>query len=270
MPIPLDRAEIKAEARSLLRTGTVSPIRMTLFYLAILLVLDLLNSSVTYVVGAQSITAALGTLSDVLSYISPVGIFIAILISLLSTVLSAGYTCYCLGIQHRVHMPYESLFDAFSFAGKVILLELVQGAFIFLWSMLFVIPGIIAVYRYAFALMNLCETPDLGVMEALNLSKQQTRGYKWQLFLLHLSFLGWAILAALVTSCYEMTIAVLLPESFFGILLDVLFYAAASAAVSFYVKPYTALSECGFYLRATAQNAGEPPLPENDPWNSTY
>ena len=71
-------------------------------------------------------------------------------------------------------MPYESLFDAFPFAGKVILLSIVEGIFIFLWSMLFVIPGIIAAYRYSFAMLNLCENPELGVMEALNLSKQQT------------------------------------------------------------------------------------------------
>ena len=57
-------------------------------------------------------------------------------------------------------MPYESLFDAFPFAGKVILLSIVEGVFIFLWSMLFVIPGIIAAYRYSFAMLNLCEIPS--------------------------------------------------------------------------------------------------------------
>lgn len=270
MPILLDRAQIKAEARSLIRTGTVSPIRMTLFYLAVGLVLNLIDSGITYALGVQQLSLSPAALPDTLAHLSIVAIFIGILISLISTVLSAGYTCYCLGIQHRVHMPYESLFDAFSFAGKVILLNLVQGLFIFFWSMLFVIPGIIAVYRYSFAMMNLCENPDLGVMEALNLSKQQTNGFKWQLFLLHLSFLGWSILAALVTSCYDLFFAALLPENLFGLLLGTVLYALLAAIVESYLSPYVALSECGFYLHATVQNASEPPLPENDPWNGAY
>ena len=91
-------------------------------------------------------------------------------------------------------MPYESLFDGFTFAGKVIALYIVEGFFVALWSMLFVIPGIIAVYRYSFAIWNLCQNPELGVMEALNRSKRQTIGYKGQLFGLHLSFFGWYLL----------------------------------------------------------------------------
>lgn len=79
----------------------------------------------------------------------------------------------------------------FPFAGKVILLSIVEGVFIFLWSMLFVIPGIIAASPLLVACINLCETHELGVMEALNLSKQQTNGYKMQLFLLQLSFIGY-------------------------------------------------------------------------------
>ena len=135
---------------------------MTLFYLLITLVLDMINSGVSYMIdSAGGFT--------VLSFS-----FVSILVGLVALVLNAGYYCYCFGILRREQMPYESLFDAFPFAGKVILLSIVEGVFIFLWSMLFVIPGIIAAYRYSFAMLNLCENPELGVMEALNLSKQQT------------------------------------------------------------------------------------------------
>ena len=57
--------------------------------------------------------------------------------------------------------------------------------------------GIIAAYRYRFALYNLYENPGIGVMEALNMSKQQTLGYKGQLFMLDLSYIGWNLLATL-------------------------------------------------------------------------
>ena len=102
----------------------------------------------------------------------------------------------------------------FTFAGKVIALYIVEGFFVALWSMLFVIPGIIAAYRYSFAMLNLCENPELGVMEALNLSKQQTNGYKMQLFLLQLSFIGWSLLVLGIFLIYELLIAALLPDSF--------------------------------------------------------
>ena len=165
MPMQLDIGAIKAESRSLLRTGEVNPFRMTLFYLLITLVLDMINSGVSYMIdSAGGFT--------VLSFS-----FVSILVGLVALVLNAGYYCYCFGILRREEMPYESLFDAFPFAGKVILLSIVEGVFIFLWSMLFVIPGIIAAYRYSFAMLNLCENPELGVMEALNLSKRQTFGY---------------------------------------------------------------------------------------------
>ena len=247
MPIQLDRTEIKSEARSLIRTGTVSPIRMTLLLLVINLVLSLVNSGVSYMVGESFRLASI-----------PFS-FISILVSLVSLVLNAGYTCYCLGIHRRDQMPYESLFDAFSFAGKVILLSIVEGVFIFLWSLLFVIPGIVAAYHYSFAIMNLCRDPDLGVMEALNLSKQQTFGYKWQLFLLQFSFIGWYLLAGAITALYELLIVSLLPDNFLGIMFGTAIFTMLSAVVEVYLTPYTNLAICGFYLRAAAPQGNKPP-----------
>ena len=63
--------------------------------------------------------------------------------------------------------------------------------------MLFILPGIIAAYRYRFAVYNLLENPDVGILEALRMSKWQSNGYKFQLFALDLSYLGWDLLADL-------------------------------------------------------------------------
>lgn len=256
MPMQLDTGAIKAESRSLLRTGSVNPFRMTLFYLLITLVLDMINSGVSYMIdSAGGFT--------VLSFS-----FVSILIGLVSLVLNAGYYCYCFGILRREQMPYESLFDAFPFAGKVILLSIVEGIFIFLWSMLFVIPCIIAAYRYSFAMLNLCENPELGVMEALNLSKQQTFGYKWQLFVLQLSFIGWSLLVLGIFLIYELLIAALLPDSFLGIMFGSLLLSVLAAGVGVYLTPYLNLSICRFYLLATAPQVNEPP--HFDSWNDNF
>ena len=101
MPMQLDTGAIKAESRSLLRTGEVNPFRMTLFYLLITLVLDMINSGVSYMIDS------VGGFT-VLSFS-----FVSILVGLVALVLNAGYYCYCFGILRREEMPYESLFDAF-------------------------------------------------------------------------------------------------------------------------------------------------------------
>ena len=256
MPMQLDIGAIKAESRSLLRTGEVNPFRMTLFYLLITLVLDMINSGVSYMIdSAGGFT--------VLSFS-----FVSILVGLVALVLNAGYYCYCFGILRREEMPYESLFDAFPFAGKVILLSIVEGVFIFLWSMLFVIPGIIAAYRYSFSMLNLCENPELGVMEALNLSKRQTNGYKMQLFLLQLSFIGWSLLVLGIFLIYELLIAALLPDSFLGIMFGSLLLSVLAAGVGVYLTPYLNLSICRFYQLATAPQVNEPP--HFDSWNGNF
>ena len=67
--------------------------------------------------------------------------------------------------------------------------------------------GIVAAYRYRFAMLNLCENPEIGVMEALNMSKAQTLGFKWQLFVLDLSFIGWNILVSLTLGILDIWVA---------------------------------------------------------------
>lgn len=268
MPVQLDLGQIKAESRSLLRSGTVSPYKATALLLAITLVLDVIDAAVSYMIDTS------GGLT-VLSFS-----FVSILVSLISIVLNAGYLCYCLGIRRGERMPYESLFDAFSFAGKAILLSIVEGIFIFLWSLLFVVPGIIAAYRYSFAMMNLCDNPGLGVMEALDLSKRQTQGYKGQLFLLSLSFFGWLLLAGAAVTAVESLLfggsidrilsletAASLSQAVSAAFIRRLLAGLASVALT----PYIRLSLCGFYLRVTQGDAPQQPrLPGNDPWDNNF
>ena len=257
MPIrQLDRAAIRREARELIRTARVSPIKFTLLFLAVSLALSLLDTALTSLTG-RIVGVAFVSVS-----------FASILIDLITQVLSAGYCCYCLGIHRREEMPYESLFDGFTFAGKVIALYIVEGFFVALWSMLFVIPGIIAVYRYSFAIWNLCQNPELGVMEALNRSKRQTIGYKGQLFGLHLSFIGWYLIVFVIVGVYEGVILALLPDSFLGIMLGSLILTVLTGVVDIYFTPYLALSECGFYLRATAPE--EPPRQDRSSYTPEF
>lgn len=66
---------------------------------------------------------------------------------------------------------------------------------IFLWALLFIIPGIIKAYEYRMVSYILAENPGMGKDEAWQLSKQMMDGNKWKAFVLDLSFIPWHILA---------------------------------------------------------------------------
>ena len=182
--------------------------------------------------------------------------------------ISIGHDRFCLKLVDGEQAQFEDLFSAFDIFGSAFVLNLLIALKVFAWSLLFVIPGIIAAYRYSFAMLNLCENPELGVMEALNLSKQQTNGYKMQLFLLQLSFIGWSLLVLGIFLIYELLIAALLPDSFLGIMFGSLLLSVLAAGVGVYLTPYLNLSICRFYLLATAPQVNEPP--HFDSWNGNF
>ena len=78
---------------------------------------------------------------------------------------------------------------------------------VFLWSLLFVIPGIVAAYRYAMVPYLMADHPGMSVSEAFNRSKAMMNGHKGELFLLHLSFIGWLLLSAITLGLAGLVIA---------------------------------------------------------------
>lgn len=66
--------------------------------------------------------------------------------------------------------------------------------FVFLWSLLLFVPGIIKTLSYAMTNYILVDKPELSANEAINLSKDMMYGHKFDLFYLYLSFAGWFIL----------------------------------------------------------------------------
>ena len=69
--------------------------------------------------------------------------------------------------------------------------------FVFLWSLLLIIPGIIALFSYSFVYLIAADEPDLLAMEIIAKSKKLTRGHKWQIFRLFWRFFGWFLLSCM-------------------------------------------------------------------------
>lgn len=70
-----------------------------------------------------------------------------------------------------------------------------RDLYTFLWSLLFIIPGIVKAYEYQMIPFLLAEQPDMPKEQAFAISRQMMKGQKWKAFVLDLSFLGWSILS---------------------------------------------------------------------------
>ena len=81
--------------------------------------------------------------------------------------------------------------------GNVVLVMFLRNLFIVLWSLLFLIPGIVKTYSYRMVPFILKEHPEYSGTQAITLSRQMMRGHKGDAFVLDLSFIGWLLLSAL-------------------------------------------------------------------------
>lgn len=113
-----------------------------------------------------------------------------------------GLVIYFMGLFRHQETGSNRVFDGFNQFGKAFVLSLLIGIFIFLWALLFIVPGIIAYFRYSQAFYILHDNPNLSAMECINESKRIMTGNKAKLFTLTLSFIGWAILASLPSGIY--------------------------------------------------------------------
>lgn len=131
-------------------------------------------------------------------------VFLAAILSIYAVVcfvvggtVQLGYAKFNLALVDHREARFSDLFSQFGRFGDGFLLNLLTNLFIVLWSLLLIIPGIIAAYSYAMAPYILYENPGMRPMAALKASKELMRGNKWRLFCLQFSFIGWALLCAL-------------------------------------------------------------------------
>ena len=113
---------------------------------------------------------------------------------LISCALGFGMTSYFLKISRNEPVTYNELFSKTNMFVSYLSISLLVGLFTFLWTLAFIIPGIIASLSYSMVFFVKLDNPDMGAMDVLRKSKQIMSGHKMDYFVLGLSFLGWAIL----------------------------------------------------------------------------
>lgn len=92
---------------------------------------------------------------------------------------------------------FRFAFDGQNYLGIVGTMFL-KNLFLFLWTLLFIIPGIVKSYAYRMVPYILADNPNIGARRAIDLSNKMTYGHKWNMFVLDLSFIGWYLLGILV------------------------------------------------------------------------
>ena len=149
-------------------------------------------------------------------------------LALYRAIMSFGYTSYALRLARNEGPGLSHLFDGFAKFFRVLWMNILIGIFVSLWGMLFMVPavillivaaaawlitpftlglywiliiagivaGLIARLRYRLATYFLLDDPARSAREAIRQSKRAMRGWKMELFVLDLSFIGWELLGS--------------------------------------------------------------------------
>ena len=134
-------------------------------------------------------------LMSVLSFITIVFLIVHFTIG---GAVTLGYVKFNLNLAENRPASLADVFSEFKRFGTGFMMQLLRSAYIFLWSLLFVIPGIYAAYGYAMTPYILLENPEMSANDAITKSKELMHGNRWRLFCLEISFIGWSF-AALFT-----------------------------------------------------------------------
>lgn len=118
--------------------------------------------------------------------------------TLLLLPLTLGYIIYFLMFVKRQKPEILNLFDGYKKClGNSILAGFLTNVYIFLWSLLLIIPGIIKSLSYAMTYYIIADNPNIKALDAIKRSQKMMNGHKWEYFVLELSFIGWVILSLL-------------------------------------------------------------------------
>jgi len=123
----------------------------------------------------------------------------SVIISILCLPLSWAFAVYFLNLIRNEELNYDQLFAPYKNGEwqRIGGTKLLMDVYIILWMLLLIIPGIVKFYSYAMTDYILRDDPNISYNAAIEKSMQMMEGKKMDLFLLHLSFIGWLLLACL-------------------------------------------------------------------------
>lgn len=164
----LINSEIRKEARGKLKGNWLAPVGAYTTYFAIMILLSFSDHFISYIA----------------TVIFDAGMLL-------------GFTIMFLNLIRTNQSNYNDLFKGFKNLWKAIGAYLLTLLLILLWSLLLIIPGIIAAIRYSQTLYIIADNPNIKVIDAIKESKRMMNGSKMRYFKLSISFIGWLLLSIL-------------------------------------------------------------------------
>ena len=129
---------------------------------------------------------------------SATGLFSSLAVNAVAAILEIALCKYFLILREAPEKATFSAFlESFNLWARGLLGTLWMSLWIFLWFWVLIIPAFVKMVAYSQTLFILAEYPSVSVRKALKISMAITKGYKADLFLLELSFIGWALLSVL-------------------------------------------------------------------------
>lgn len=142
-------------------------------------------------IGAFFVAGLISSISGAIPFIGFIGNLI------LGGPIALGLSIFSLKLCRKQSPEFQDIFEGFNNFGNALVLYLLQVLYVILWSLLLIIPGIIAAIGYSQSFYILSENPDMNASDVLKKSQEMMDGYKWQYFFLGLRFFGWALLCLL-------------------------------------------------------------------------
>ncbi|MDD2476333.1 MAG: DUF975 family protein [Dysgonamonadaceae bacterium] len=124
-------------------------------------------------------------------FVGAIGVFI------IGGPLILGLSIFSLSISRDQDAKLEQIFEGFNNFGTALVVYLLVTLFVFLWTLLLIIPGVIASISYSMTFYILVDDKSIQPMKAIDKSKKMMYGYKWKFFCLGLRFLGLSLLCIL-------------------------------------------------------------------------
>ena len=155
----------------------------------------------TETVTFESFGAMFSDVPPVVFVIAGIIIFVALVFGvayfILGSFMQIGYAKFNLNVADKMKLSVDALFSYAYDWKRTAVARFWQNLYIILWSLLLIVPGIVASYSYAMTRYIMAEDNNISPKEAIERSKELMMGNKWRLFCLEFSFIGWALLAGL-------------------------------------------------------------------------
>lgn len=181
-----------------------------------------------------------------------------------------GYAIFNLKLVDNKEAELKDLFSQFHRLGDGFCMNFLTALYTILWTLLFIIPGIIKTYSYAMTPYILAENPGMTATDAITESRRIMDGNKFRLFCLSISFIGWGFLCAA-----PMLIALIFIARYavnthnLAVFLWLIPVSVPTIIGSLFLNPYMEASWAAFYREVSSTEViADPALPESTTENA--